>query len=332
MSLFFASLLVLLFFAGSALFSGLETGGYLVNRIRLRHRVRCNQHAAHRLQTVLDDAPRFIFTVLIGNNLANYLLSRQVTQMYLQGDSGGSGQLFGFIPWNAETAATLTLMLPVFLFAELLPKNLFRRFADQLMYRFSGFLCVCVYLFRPLTIPLTLLFRLLNARRAASETWSSFSFSVEGLRDYFSETVHQDVLSDHQHGMINNLVAMSRVTVREMMTSPPAALSEKASVREALDMLQTRDTEVVTVYRGSPRRLTGFITLFDLMDPSLDPAAPLRSLSRRLLRLRADLSLTGAFRRLRTSSETLAAVTDRNGRSVGLLQLRDIARYIITHP
>ncbi len=331
MSFLIDSLLVLLFFAGSALFSGLETGGYLVNRIRLRYRVRCDRRTARRLQTVLDDAPRFIFTVLIGNNLANYLLSRQVTQMYLQGDPDG-GRLFGAIPWNAETAATLTLMVPVFLFAELVPKNLFRRLADSLMYRFSGFLYVCIRLFRPLTAPLTLLFRLLNARRASSDALNSFSFSVEGLRDYFSETVHRDVLSDHQHGMIDNLVAMSRVTVRDLMAPPSAALPDNASVQDALDMLRDRDTEFLAVYRGSLRRLTGWISLFDLMNPSLDPDLPLRSLSRRLFRLRVDLSLTDAFRRLRTASETLAAVTDRHGRTIGLLQLRDIARYIIAHP
>jgi Mg2+/Co2+ transporter CorB len=132
-------ILVCLFFAASALFSGLETGGYLLNRIRLRFRARQGNRAAQRLQTVLSDAHRFIFTVLICNNIANYLLSREVTRIYLGAGVGLSGDLlFGFLPWDAGTAATLTLMLPVFFFAELVPKNMFRHHADRLMYTFSG--------------------------------------------------------------------------------------------------------------------------------------------------------------------------------------------------
>ena len=108
-------LLILLFIFASALYSGLETGGYLLNRIRLRVRVRHGDRAACRLQRVLADAHLFVFTVLIGQNIAVYLISREVTTLYLgctwlePGDA-----LFGLIPWNAEAAATLTLMIPLF--------------------------------------------------------------------------------------------------------------------------------------------------------------------------------------------------------------------------
>jgi len=70
---------------------------------------------AEELSRLLRSPHIFVFTVLIGNNIAIYLLSKEVTDLYL--DGGMAGQtLFGFIPWNAEMAATLTLVFPLFIF------------------------------------------------------------------------------------------------------------------------------------------------------------------------------------------------------------------------
>ena len=121
MSFLSQSVFLFFFLLASALFSGLETGGYLLNRLTLRVRVRRRERAAVRLQKTLQDAHLFIFTVLIGNNIAIYLLSRHITNLYL---NSGVFPAQAAPVWNAETAAALTLMLPLFLFAELLPKNL----------------------------------------------------------------------------------------------------------------------------------------------------------------------------------------------------------------
>ncbi|RKX40097.1 MAG: hypothetical protein DRP64_13210, partial [Verrucomicrobia bacterium] len=122
-------------FLFSALFSGVETGSYMINRIRLRHREWERRPSAIVLSRLLRNPHIFVFTVLIGNNIALYLLSMEVTGLYLGGGPGAGGVLLGFIPWNAEMAATLTLMFPLFIFAEVGPKNLFRKKADVLMYR-----------------------------------------------------------------------------------------------------------------------------------------------------------------------------------------------------
>ncbi|MBI9020112.1 MAG: DUF21 domain-containing protein [Verrucomicrobia bacterium] len=327
-------LLILLFILLSAMFSGFETGGYLLNRIRLRYRARHGDRAARRLQRVLADAHLFIFTVLIGNNIAVYLVSRSVTQLYLRaGISEHSEDLFGFIPWSAETAATLTLMLPLFLFAEIIPKNLFRRQADILMYRLSGGLLLVWRLLLPITTGLKMLFNLLTGGRGRSDRLSGISLSLEGLREYFSEESRRTALSDHQHGMIDNLVSMHRKPVRDLMQPAASIISvaENATVRKTLDLLRARGVEQIAVYSGSVRRLIGFVTLFDLMDPILKPTDSIRPHVRKMIRLPAGMPLTHAFRRLRLSPATPAVVMDRSSLAVGMLHLRDIADYIVNN-
>ena len=56
----------------SALFSGMETGGYTLNRIKLKRRVIEKNEPACRLHQALKRPYRYIFTVLVGNNIAIY--------------------------------------------------------------------------------------------------------------------------------------------------------------------------------------------------------------------------------------------------------------------
>ncbi|MBL7012641.1 MAG: DUF21 domain-containing protein [Kiritimatiellales bacterium] len=326
-------LLIVIFFAASALFSGMETGGYLLNRIRLRVLARHGNPASLRLQRVLSDAHLFIFTVLIGNNIAVYMVSYSVTQLYLESAFQTPHEpIMSFIPWNAETAATLTLLLPLFLFAEVIPKNLFHRKPDALMYRTSGLLLFFWRLFRPLTAGLKIFFNLLTGGRGRSEALNGFSFSLQGLRDYFSDASSMNVLSEHQHGMIDNLVSMHRVPVRELMKPIDAgrSVSSKSTCAQALDRMRTGDVEELMVYRGSHRNLTGFVTLFDLMDPALNPTDPLCPHVRKTSTISADQPLSRAFRKLRRAPGMPAIITDRSSRAVGILHLRDIADYIVS--
>jgi putative hemolysin len=318
--------------AGSMFFSGVETGGYLLNRIRLRFRVRQGDLSARRLQHSLRDSHRFIFTVLIGNNIANYMISREVTQLYSWAGLTSSGQrLLGVIPWNAETAATLTLLLPLFLLGELIPKNVFRHHADTLMYRCAGVLRLVQWSLSPATAFLKAFFNLLTGGRGRREELDGFSLSLQGLREYFSEDTHRSALSVHQHGMIDNLVAMHRISARLVMQLAAGMIqvSEKATVRQVLDLMRSRNTEQVAVCRGPARSVSGFINLFDLMDPLLSPDSPVKPLIHKTIRVTDDMPISRAFRILRKRGEQTAVVVDRSARVVGLLHIRDIARYIV---
>lgn len=327
-------LLIVLFITMSSLYSGLETGGYMLNRIRLRTRVRHDIQSAQNLQKVLSSSHLFIFTVLIGNNIAVYMVSRNVTRLYLNSGhfSEGSGELFGFLPWNAEIAATLSLLLPLFLLGEIIPKNLFHRHADTLMYRFSGFLRLSWSIFWPVTALLDRIFSLLSRGRGNDEALGGHTLSLQGLWDYFSADSFGVRLSEHQHGMIHNLESMRRVPVRDLMrpVSSVVSMSDRATVAQVLDAMRLRDCEQVALHHGEVLRFVGYVTLFDLMDPKLSPADSVLPKIRKMIRLSAGLSTTRAFRRLRRQPGTPAVIVDRHSLAVGVLNLRDIAGYIVS--
>lgn len=327
MNVMFQCTLLILFMLASALFSGLETGGYMLNRLTLRSLVRQRNPQAVRLQRILRDAHLFIFTVLIGNNIAIYLLSRHVTNLYAESSIFSEGAA-PFL--NAETAATLTLMLPLFFFAELLPKNLFRTRADILMYRFSNILFFFQRLFLPLSLLLKLIFRLLTVGRVRAEALSAFSLSLDGLREYFAEKAAGKTLTSHQHGMIDNLVAMNHNSVLNVMQHRDSAItvSDRASVRDVLKLMNSRKTDQVLVCRHGGRGFCGVAHLKDLLAPDLKLDSMVKPLCRKAVRLSSTQSLPEAFRRLQSSHGGCAVVMDRAARIVGFLRFRDVAAYI----
>jgi CBS domain containing-hemolysin-like protein len=315
-------------FLFSALFSGVETGSYMINRIRLRQRERNRVPAALVLSRLLRNPHVFIFTVLIGNNIAVYLLSAAVTDLYLENGLSTGRVVFGFIPWNAEMAATLTLMFPLFVFAEVAPKNLFRKKADSLMYRLAGVLRLLVWIFHPFTWPLCRLFRLLTRNMDEEAGRELHRLSPEGLREYFSEGAREGVISSHQSRMMDNATSMHSVPVRSLMVPLKKAptLPADATVADFRRVAARRGTAFVVLLER--HAAVGLVSMFALVNRGLEDDAPLRPYAEDVLAIPENRNLKSAFYRLRRNPRHSAVVVDARGHPAGLLRLEDIARYI----
>ena len=323
-----AALSILVGFLFSALFSGVETGSYAINRIRLRQRERERNPSALVLSRLLRNSHIFIFTVLIGNNIAVYLLSGTVTALYLENGLSSGRLLLGFIPWNAEMAATLTLMFPLFIFAEVAPKNLFRKKANPLMYRLASLLRLPVWFFYPVTWPLCQLFRLLARNMDEEAGCELHRLSSEGLKDYFSEGARDGVLTSHQSRMMDNATSMHSVPVRSLMVplKKAATLPADATVADFKRVAARRPATFAVLL--DRHRVVGLVSMFALVNRGLEDDAPLRPYAGEALVIPENRNLKSAFYRRRHNPFHSAVVADSRGRPVGFLRLEDIARYI----
>ena len=319
---------ILVGFLFSALFSGVETGSYMINRIRLRQRERAGYPSARTLARLLRNSHIFIFTVLIGNNIAVYFLSKTVTDLYLENGLSVGRFLLGFIPWNAEMAATLTLMFPLFIFAEVAPKNLFRKKADQLMYRLAGLLRLLVWAFYPITWPLRQLFRLLTHNLDEAAGCELHRLSPEGLKDYFSEGEREGVISSHQSQMMDNATSMHSIPVRSLMVplKKTPTLHAQASVADFKRVVARHKATFVLLL--DKHAVVGIVSMFSLINRRLANDAQLRPYAEEILIIKENQNLKSAFYRLRRNPRHSAVVVDARGHPVGFLRLEDIARYI----
>ena len=129
MSIVVSGIIALVGVIGSAVFSGLETGLYVVNRVRLAVRAGHGDRSADRLETELEHPERLLATLLIANNAANYAGSLGVAAILNSFELSATGVI----------VLNTLLVVPVLLvFGETIPKDLFRPRADNWIPRFVG--------------------------------------------------------------------------------------------------------------------------------------------------------------------------------------------------
>ncbi|HHI78634.1 MAG TPA: DUF21 domain-containing protein [Planctomycetes bacterium] len=134
-------LLVLVFLLFSALFSGVETGLYSLNRLRLELRAKNQKNRrAVLLLSLLHNRALILCVFLVGNNIANGLSAVFAESWASHYVGEGKGVLL--------SAAILTPLL--FFFGEALPKHLFNLFTETWTYRLAPFLLAARWVFAPL--------------------------------------------------------------------------------------------------------------------------------------------------------------------------------------
>ncbi len=315
-------------FLFSALFSGAETGSYTVNRIRLRQWERERKGAAMLLGSVLRYPYIFIYTMLIGNNIAIFLVSKVVTDLYLNSGLESGGMLLGIIPWNAETAATLTLMFPLFLLAEVGPKNLFHKKADVLMYRLAPLLQLLVWILWPVTWPLRELFKFLTHGASSTSGRDLHRLSPDALREYFTVGEKEGVISSDVNRMIDNVTSMHQVPVRMLMTpfKKMPSLPETATVADFKELVKRRETsDAVLLHKHA---VVGTVSMFSIINRKLADSEPLKLYADDVLKIDERRNIKSAFYRLRRNPRHIAVVIDAHQHPVGFIRLEDIARFI----
>ena len=324
-------LLILICFVLSAVYSGAETGSYMINRIRLNHRLQRRHHAARVLSWVLRDSHMFVFTMLCGQNVAVYLLTTTVTGLYITGGIGGDGNqtLLGVIPWSAEMAATLTLMLPMFLFGEVGPKNLFRKKSDLLMYRFAGLMRISTILFYPFTFILKHLFHLITPNAHEEVGRKLHHLSSDGLKEHFSTGAKEGILSSDQSRMIDNATSMHNTPVRQLMEPLKniPSLHKDATVADLKQLVARKKTAYAILIHQ--HKAVGMISLFSIIKRRLPDDQPLLPYAGDILKLEEDRNIKSAFFRLRRNPHHCAVIINTRQHPVGFIRMDDIARFII---
>ncbi len=317
----------------SATFSGLETGSYVVNRVRLHHWVEQKKPFAATLARNLKKPQLFVFTTLIGNNIVVYIATGSVTEFV--GRSGIAGEelelLWNFIPWSAEVAATAILMLPLFIFAEVGPKNLFRVKADYLMYETASiqrfFIIVCY----PVTVPLRYFATVLTRSKNKDYSSSIKNITLHRLRFFLRESRDKGTITERQDRMINNAIMLQKKMVTDAMVpiSKLVALEESdVSVESCVKIFKRMNVNSIPVYRDSIQNITGVIHVFDVISCASDKVCHLSNNVQKICSVSQSDDMQEAFYKIQSEGERIAAVRNSRGKAIGVVRLKDIVRNI----
>jgi magnesium and cobalt exporter, CNNM family len=324
-------LAVVCFVVLAGLLAGSETGLYQLSRLRLRLGVEKKRLPFVILGRCLHDSPGLLLSLLIGTNLAHYLATSIVTSLFL-GEVGAEHE------HTAELFATLLTVPILFVFSELIPKNVFFYRADVLMPYLSPLLYGPHKLLSwsgvvPVLKLVSSLFTRLAGLAASSKTVIT-STQRHKVQAILRDTHEEGILSPVQSDIINRLVTISHVHVRSVMI--PISSVETVDVEsDDSALLRKLDTCTYTrlpVTEGRTDNIIGFINIYEALGSS-ENFANLRGHVKPIFRLDAETTVTDAMNVMQSQKQKIMLVT-RGGRlggekAVGIVTMKDLAEELL---
>lgn len=314
----------LLGLALSAFFSGAETGIYCLSRLRLQLGAQRGDRASLRLSRLLKDEPGALTTTLVGTNVMNYVTTTTVAYMLAEGA--------GFAQLDTEVYTVLLLTPIVFVFGEVVPKNLFQRYPDGLMAWGSGLLALADRLFRAtgmvwlLTRLSSTIRRLVGGERGIAGAGINPRRRVIAL---LQEALAGETAAEAQTELIDRVMSLSDTPLHAVMVPRNEVTVMNADIgrRELLRFARRTSYARVPVYQGDRRRVTGYVDLDELIQSHDWTRAAERM--EPILMLRPHDTVAAAIDRMHESRQPVAAVTDRSGLLLGLVTLKDLLGEVV---
>ncbi|MFQ5956391.1 MAG: CNNM domain-containing protein [Candidatus Brocadiales bacterium] len=318
-----SSYIYILLFAGlffSFIYAATETGFYCLNRIRLRYREERGWWTAKIINSMLNDPQGMVCTVLIGNNIANYVAAAVFTYMV--------GTRVTHV--KAELVATLMLAPIILIFCEILPKSIFQRHADSLLYKVVPIADVSYKVFYPIVFLLRIVSRLPHLFLKGIEAKESPFFSPQRLRYFLEEGTEVGTVSMYQNIMARNIMTLGTTPIHKVMIPLEEVTMAPDTVgHQSLKVLaKEKKFSRIPVYDRERTKIIGIVTLLDfLMNGKLQ--ADIHNFVREATYIDANTPVDDALLKLRHARQRMGIVTDREGKAIGIVTIKDLVEEIV---
>jgi CBS domain containing-hemolysin-like protein len=293
-----------------------------LSRLRIRQLMRSGNRNAVVLHGYLESPENFLWTILIGNTLANFAVVALVAAL-----------LHNWLErWPGRLALSfVAAMFLVYAFCELLPKMLFRMFPNRLCLALANPFRLIHFLLSPLVVVMTKLSHGL-LRWTGGKTFTGNLFgSREEMRLFMQESAQ--ALTSEERVMINRVLDLQNTTVRNLMAPMGKAVTVSAQtpIGEAMAMARDNKLARLPVWRRDEgrQRIVGILSLRAVVfRADLDLNKTAGEYVKPALYLDEETRLEEALKRMQRSGQRLAIVLGRDRLEVGILSLQDIFKVI----
>lgn len=304
--------------AGSFLLSGMEAGVFAMNRLRVRRLARTRRPSARILNQFLEQPEKFLWTILVGNTLMNFVLLGWL--------------LVKLREWFLGRTILIVVLFLVFLFLfyaffDLLPKMLFRAHPNSLCLLAARPFRIINFLLSPVVVIVEDLSRAILKWTGGQALTGRLFGNREEMRAVMRES--GQVLSDDEHAMINRILDLQNFTVGQVakpMAEVPA-VEVSAPLRVALDLAREHAISRLPVWetREGRRRVAGLLDIRPLVyREQLDADQLVSAYMTPAVFINEAVRLEVALRLMQRAGQRTAIVLSRERQELGVVKLRDI--------
>jgi len=312
--------LVALSLTCSFLLSGMEAGVLALNRLRIRQRARSGDASARVLHGFLEKPENFLWTIVVGNTLANCLAISLLVSV-LDGWLGAQPWLF------AGVIALLVFLL--YALADLLPKMLFRQFPNRLCMRLAGPFRLLHLALSPLVGVTAWLAGLLLRWTGGGRFLGHLFGNREELRLVMQES--GQALTSEERAIIGRVLDLQTLTVGDLTVpmEKVRTVTVATPLSQVLEVCRESGLNRLPVREKEGGRVAG---VFSLMGSLYRPEAELgRNAGDHLqsaLYLEDSSRLEVALQKMQRTTQRLAIVLGPDRGEIGIVTLEDILKFV----
>lgn len=312
MEIWLGLLMVLVCITIAGFSSGAEIGFLSINKVRLKNLAEKGNHRAIVATEMVNDIPRFLTGMLVGINVAIIIASCVSTAL--------------FEKWAVWVEMVLTII--IVLFAEIIPKTIFRHHSTKLVLS----LVYVIRLWYRLLLPLVNLIAMIIGpviRRKKKEPF----LTKEDFRFLMEEGEEHGAIEEEAEEMIGDVLELSETRVKEVMTprTDMICVPVEANMNEILTIFSQYHCSRIPVYDETIDNIIGILYIKDVLNFWGKAAAWISAVD--LIRfpyfIPATKRVDDLLEEFQKKRIQIAIVVDEYGGTAGLVTLEDVLEEIV---
>ncbi|MBC7188285.1 MAG: HlyC/CorC family transporter [Calditrichaeota bacterium] len=292
----------------SAFFSGTEVVFVAADRVRCEIARRTGKRGAGLAYGFVQNPERFIFTTLVGNNVATVLFSA-LAALLLQPH---------LPPGSIIVDSALVLLVA----GEIVPKTVMRERAQRLVQPLAYPLRLFELVFWPVNSVLRWAVLKLAGPRAADARATYAVFSRKDLAILLRESFAAGTIARHERDLISRLLRLAARPVRNIMVPrvDMVALPLNSTLQQAQRVFRQSGYSRLPVYEKTLDDIKGVVYVRDLLGRPKSLAAIVRD----VLFVPATTSCYRLLLEFRRAGAAVAVALDEYGGTAGMVTLEDV--------
>ncbi len=313
----------------SAFFSGMEIAFVAANKLKVEVDKQGGGFSARLLSRFVRSESSFISTMLVGNNIALVIYGIATAAML-------EPFLYRLLPAPVSSEFLVFLLqtfisaLVILIFAEFLPKSLFRINPNRFLEVFALPVTVIYYILYPI-ITFTMFLSDFIMKHVAGQdvSFDKRAFDAIDMDNFlkeFGETGDEEHEGQREIQLFRNAIEFPDVKLRECMVprTEVVAVAQDESIATIRNILSRTGLSKILVYKESIDNMTGYVHAFDLFSRPENVTAIIRP----VLLVPETMYANKLLKSLLQQRKSVAVVVDEFGGTAGIITIEDIIEEI----
>ncbi|MBR2880390.1 MAG: HlyC/CorC family transporter [Oscillospiraceae bacterium] len=316
-------IVVLLFFA--AYFAVCETAFASVNRVKVKVAFDRGDRRAKKALYVLDNFDKAITTILIGTNITHLVAASYVTLMVTRAfaDKPDAVNL-------AVSISTVITTIAVFMFGEMLPKSIGKKYARRFSLSTAGSLRFFMTIFTPISYVLTAIGRFFAALTKGDK---EITVTEDELHDIIEAMTDEGELEEEQGELVQSALDFGETTVDSILTARVDldAINVASSPADVLARVKSAVHSRLPVYEESVDNIIGIMQVRKFIRTWLAEGEnmDLRSILDEPYFIHSSTNIDELLQIMSAQRRPIAVVTDSYGGTLGIVTVEDIIEELV---